>query len=158
MTQAALAERSGTSRVTIARLESGGAGDVRVGTLAALCTALGLELAALPAGFGPALETRLERERERSRRLDLRRRHAVLAAALLAAPPGDAAARIARACAVVERWQREGLCSSHYVSRWRRMLAGGRERVARALLDPGEWGDALFQGTPWGFALEKAAD
>jgi hypothetical protein len=36
------------------------------------------------------------------------------------------------------------------------MLAGPVERVARALLAPGEWQDALFQTTPWTFALERA--
>ena len=87
LTQEALAARSGTSRVTIARLEAGSAGDARVGTIASLCEALGLELAAVPAGARPALETLLARERERARRLDLHRRHAVLAARLLAAPP-----------------------------------------------------------------------
>ena len=37
LTQAALAARSGTSRVTIARLEAGSAGDVRMGTVGTLC-------------------------------------------------------------------------------------------------------------------------
>ena len=157
LTQTALAARSGTSRVTIARLEAGSAGDVRMGTVGALCEALGLEVAVGPAGSGPALETRLARERERSRRLDLRRRHALLAARLLSAPRTKAAALVARARAAVDRWEREGLCSRHYVSRWRAMLAGPVEGVAQALLDPGEWADALFQNTPWAFALEPPA-
>jgi transcriptional regulator with XRE-family HTH domain len=46
-TQAVLAERSGTARVTIARLEAGGPQDVRLGTLVRLCDALGLEIAAI---------------------------------------------------------------------------------------------------------------
>jgi transcriptional regulator with XRE-family HTH domain len=154
LTQAALAARSGTSRVTIARLEAGSAGDVRVGTIASLCEALGLEIVAVPVGAGLALETLLARERERSRRLDLHRRHAVLAARLLAARRPQATALIVRARAVVDRWERERLCSRHYVSRWRAMLEGPAERVAQALLEPGEWRDALFQNTPWGFALE----
>jgi transcriptional regulator with XRE-family HTH domain len=157
LTQAALAARSGTSRVTIARLEAGSAGDVRMGTVGALCDALGLEVAVGPAGSGAALETRLERERERSRRLDVRRRHALLAARLLSAPRTQAAALVARARAAVDRWEREGLCSRHYVSRWRAMLAGPVGSVAQALLEPGEWVDALFQNTPWAFALEPPA-
>jgi len=157
LTQAALAARSGTSRVTIARLESGAARDVRVGTIVALGEALGLEVAALPAGARPALETLLAREREKSRRLDLRRRHAALAARLLGARRARTAALVASARAVVDRWEREGLCSRHYVSRWRAMLALPVGRLAQALVDPGEWGDALFQNTPWGFALEPAA-
>ena len=157
LTQAALAARSGTSRVTIARLEAGSAGDVRMGTVGALCDALGLEVAVGPVGSERALETRLERERERSRRLDLRRRHALLAARLLCAPRSKAAALVARARAGVDRWEREGLCSRHYVSRWRTMLAGPAEGVAQALLEPGEWADALFQNTPWAFALDPPA-
>jgi transcriptional regulator with XRE-family HTH domain len=157
LTQAALAARSGTSRVTIARLEGGSARDVRVATIASLCEALGLEIAAVTVGARPTLETVLARERERSRRLDLRRRHAALAARLLAARRPKAAAQVAAARAVVDRWEREGLCSRHYVSRWRAMLALPVERVALALLEPGEWGDALLQNTPWTFALEPAA-
>jgi transcriptional regulator with XRE-family HTH domain len=154
LSQAALAARSGTSRVTIARLEAGSASDVRMGTIARLCESLGLEICALPTGAQAALETLLARERERSRRLDRRRGHAVLAAGLLAARRPSAVALIARARAVVDRWERECLCSRHYVSCWRSMLAGPVERVARSLLEPGEWRDALFQNTPWAFALE----
>jgi transcriptional regulator with XRE-family HTH domain len=157
LTQAALAARSGTSRVTIARVEGGSARDVRVGTIASLCEALGLEIAAVPAGARPALETLLARERERSRRLDLRRRHAVLAARLLSLRRPRAAALVASARAVVDRWEREGLCSRHYISRWQALLALPVESVAQALVAPGAWGDALFQSTPWGFALEPAA-
>jgi hypothetical protein len=58
---------------------------------------------------------------------------------------------------VVDRWERDRLCSRHYISRWRRLLSGPPERVARSLLDPGDWADALFQNTPFSFALERAA-
>ena len=103
----------------------------------------------------PALETLLARERERSRRLDLHRRHAILAARLLAARQAQATALIVRARSVVDRWERERLCSRHYVSRWRAMLEGpGGATWPEAMLDPGDWTDALFQNTPWGFALE----
>jgi len=128
-----------------------------MGTVGTLCDALGLEVTVGPAGSRPALETRLERERERSRRLDLRLRHALLAARLLSSPRAEATALVARARAAVDRWEREGLCSRHYVSRWRAMLAGTVEGVAQALLEPGEWADALFQNTPWAFALEPPA-
>jgi transcriptional regulator with XRE-family HTH domain len=157
LTQAELAARSGTSRVTVARLEGGSARDVRVGTVAALCEVLGLEISAVPTDAQPKLETLLARERERSRRLDLCRRHAVLAAHLLAGPRPKAVALVARARAAVDRWERDTLCSRHYVSRWRAKLAGPVERVAQGLLEPGEWGDALFQNTPWAFALGPAA-
>ncbi len=143
--------------MTIARLEAGADQDFRVGTLSRLCEALGLELAALPRGGQPAQETLLARERERARRLDLRRRHAALAAQLLAAPGSDAAELIRRARANVDRWQREGLCSEHYISRWRRRLSGPVRRVALSLLDYDEWTDALLQNSPWNFALEPPA-
>jgi transcriptional regulator with XRE-family HTH domain len=157
LTQAALAAKCGAGRVTIARLEAGGTQDVRLGTLERLCEALGLELAAQPPGTAAAAETRLARERERARRLDARRRHAALAARLLAAPPKEAAAMLRRARAAVERWEREGLCSAHYVSRWRDRLAGGTRRAALALLEADDWTDALLANSPWSFALELPA-
>jgi transcriptional regulator with XRE-family HTH domain len=154
LSQAALAARSGTSRVTIARLEAGSTRDFRFGTLRRLCDALGLELRAVPRRAQPVLETLLAREQERARRLDRRGRHAVLAARLLAARGPEAAALVRRARAGVERWERERLCSTHYITRWRAMLAGPVERVAQSLVEPGEWADALFQNSPWTFALE----
>jgi transcriptional regulator with XRE-family HTH domain len=157
LSQAALAKRSGVGRVTIARLESGSAQDVRAGTIARLCHALGLEIAAVPAGGQPALETRLARERDHVRRLERRLGHVVLATRLLAARRPRARALVSQARAVVDRWERDRLCSRHYVSRWRRMLAGPVDQVALSLLEPGEWADALFQNTPWAFALSRPA-
>ena len=157
LSQAALAARSGAGRVTIARLEAGAAQDFRLGTLVRLCDALDLELTASPRGAQPAHETRLARERERARRLDLRRRHAVLAARLLSSPPAEAAVLVRHARANVEHWHRNRLCSEHYVSRWRAQLAGSVPRVARALLAYDDWTDALLQNTPWSFALEPPA-
>jgi transcriptional regulator with XRE-family HTH domain len=159
LSQAALASASGVSRVTIARVEGGALQDFRIGTIGRLCDALGLELSADPTGAKPAragrreLEIKLAREEERSRRLDRRRRHAALAARLLAMGEREAAALVARARENVERWRRERLCSRHYVERWRSLLAGSRDRVALSLLEPGEWEDALFQNSPWSFAL-----
>ncbi len=155
LSQAALAARSGTSRVTIARLEAGSARDVRLGTVSLVGEALGLEVAAVPLGAESVLERLLARERERSRRLDRRLAHATLAARLLAAPPKAAKALVATARAAVDRWERERLCSHHYISRWRAILAGPADRVARSLLEPGEWTDALFQTTPWAFAVDR---
>jgi hypothetical protein len=99
------------------------------------------------------LERLLARERERSRRLDRRLAHAVLAARLLSARRPEARALIATARASVDHWERERLCSRHYILRWRVMLAGPVEKVARSLLEASEWQDALFQNTPWAFAL-----
>jgi transcriptional regulator with XRE-family HTH domain len=154
LSQAALAARSGISRVTIARIEAGPARDVRVGTISRVCEALGLEVAAVPRAGEDALERLLAREQERARRLERRLAHAALAARLLAAGP-EARPLVRAARAAVDRWDRERLCSRHYVDRWRAMLAGPVERVARSLLEPGDWRDALFQNTPWTFALER---
>jgi transcriptional regulator with XRE-family HTH domain len=155
LTQAALAARSGISRVTIARVEAGGARDVRLGTVTGICEALGLEVSALPSGAEPALQRLVAREREKARRLERQLAHAVLAARLLSARRPAARVLVATARAAVDRWERERLCSRHYISRWRAMLAGPVERVARSLLEPGDWKDALFQNTPWAFALER---
>lgn len=157
LSQAALAAKSGAGRVTIARLEAGSAQDFRLGTLSRLCEALGLELAVLPRGGLPAQETAFARERERARRLDARRRHAALAARLLAAQAREAAALLRGARAAVDRWERDGLCSDHYISRWRKALTGSVRQVALALLAHDDWTDALLQNTPWGSALDAAA-
>jgi transcriptional regulator with XRE-family HTH domain len=154
LTQAALAARSGTSRVTVARLEAGAARDVRMETVSRVSEALGLELAAVPLGAEATSERLLARQQEATRRLERRLAHAELAARLLAADRREARALIAAAGAAVDRWERERLCSRHYISRWRAMLAGPVERVARSLLARGEWTDALLQTTPWSFALE----
>ena len=153
LSQTALAARSGIGRVTIARLEAGSAQDVRTGTVERLCEALGLELNAVPVAGQPELETLLARAQDRARRVERRLGHAVLAARLLTIPRPQARALIARARAVVDRWDREELCSHHYISRWRAVLARPVERVAQALLEPGDWADALFQNSPWGFSL-----
>jgi len=157
LTQVALASRSGVGRVTIARLEAGAVQECRVGTLARLCAALGLELAAVSPGALPAQDTRFLRERERLRRIDARRRHAELAARLLASSARESAALVSRARANVDRWERDRLCSDHYISRWRTKLSGPARRVARALLEYDAWTDALLQNTPWSFALPPAA-
>ena len=85
LTQAALAERSGASRITIARLEGGSAHDLRVGTLFRLCEALRLELRAESAGGTASPGVLLARERERAERLERRLAHAALAVRLLEA-------------------------------------------------------------------------
>ena len=157
LTQAALAGLSGAGRVTIARLEAGAAQDFRLGTLQRICDALGLDLAALPHGAQEAQETLLARERERARRLGARQRHAALAARLFSMRAAEAAVMVRRARTVVHRWEREQLCSGHYISRWRAMLAGPVRRVAAALLEHHDWTDALFQNSPWSVMLEPPA-
>jgi transcriptional regulator with XRE-family HTH domain len=157
LTQSALADRSGAGRVTLARLEAGATQDFRLGTVTRLCEALDLELAAVGRGSLDAHETRLARADERAKRIDARRRHAVLAARLLSLRPRESSALLARARANVDRWERQGLCSDHYVSRWRSMLRGSARRVALNMTAHDAWTDALFQNTPWSFALPPAA-
>jgi hypothetical protein len=99
------------------------------------------------------VEKLLAREREESRRLDRRLAHTLLAARLLSVRRPEARALIAVARSVVDRWERERLCSRHYIRRWRVMLRGPVPKVVRSLLEPGDWQDALFQTTPWAFAL-----
>ena len=45
----------------------------------------------------------------------------------------------------------------HYVTRWRRMLSGPVPRIAASLLRDDDWADALFQNSPFGFALGPPA-
>ncbi len=102
-------------------------------------------------------ETRIAREQARVRRMDARRRHAALAARLLTMPAAEAAAMLRYARSVVDRWERDDLCSEHYISRWRARLAGPARRAAAALLEHNAWTDALLQNSPWSFALEPPA-
>lgn len=155
LTQAALAEASGTGRVTLARFESGAGSDMRLGTLERACAALDLDVTLAPRGADALAEVRLARERQRVRRMDARRRHAELAVRLLLMPPAQSAAALRRARAVVDRWERDELCSSHYIERWRARLSGGVRRAAEALIRDEDWTDALLQNTPWSFALER---
>lgn len=157
MSQAELAAASGAGRVTISRLEAGTAQDFRLGTLSRICSALGLELQARPPNAVPTHEAALARERERSRHLDSRRRHAAVAAALLALPATEAAGLVRQARANVDRWERDQLCSEHYITRWRERLDGPVRTVALRLLEHGDWTDALLQNSPWSFALEPSA-
>ena len=77
---------------------------------------------------------------------------------LLRSSQPQAAALVARARANVDRWERQRLCSTHYISRWRKMLAGSAARAAHALMQHDAWTDALLQNTPWSFALGPAAE
>ncbi len=160
MSQEALAQTSGASRITIARLESGSTQDFRVGTLQRLCSALGLELTALPKGTRPAdpapfAQAPATRKSTQLRQLDARRRHAALAAALLAVNPEDAADMVRQALANVAHWEQEGQHGDNHRARWRARLDGGSVRtVALRLLEYNAETDALLANSPWSFALE----
>jgi transcriptional regulator with XRE-family HTH domain len=147
LSQVALAQESGTARITIARLESGLLEDCRLGTLTSLCEALGLELVAQPKG----------RRAVPDKTLDARRRHAALAAALLALPPERAEAMLAQAKAELDRWERERLLTPAHIARWRARLEGPVRTVALWLLEYGDQTPALLADSPWVFALEPEA-
>lgn len=162
MSQEALAKASGASRITIARLESGSEQDFRLGTLQRLCSALGLELSALPKGArladpAPSAQAPTNREGAKLRRLDARRRHAALAAALLAVNPEDAADMVRQSLAAVALWEQEGLHGGEHRARWRARLEGSVRTVALRLLEHNAQTDALLANSPWTFALEPEA-
>jgi transcriptional regulator with XRE-family HTH domain len=144
LSQEALAKASGAARITIARLEAGSAQDFRLGTLTRLCEALGLELVALPKG----------RRTGHEKALDARRRHAALAAALLAVPGEQATAMVTQAKAELERWERERLHSAAHIKLWRARLEGPVRTVALRLLEHSDQTAALLADSPWAFALE----
>jgi transcriptional regulator with XRE-family HTH domain len=155
LSQDALAQASGASRITIARLEAGTEQDFRIGTLARICAALDLELAALPRGTKSPGEA--THGRELAQRLDARRRHAALAAGLLALPEAKAEALVRSARENVDRWEQERSCSNEHLSRWRARLDGPVRTVALRLLEHADSTDALLQNSPWSFVLEPAA-
>jgi transcriptional regulator with XRE-family HTH domain len=147
LSQEALARASGTSRITIARLEAGSEQDFRLGTLRSLCETLDLDLLAQPRGrkHGPAGD------------MDARRRHAALAAALLAVKPDDAVAMIGQARANVDAWEREGKAGGPHIKAWRSRLEGPARTVALRLLEHNQETAALLANSPWAFALEPEA-
>ena len=162
MSQEALAKASGASRITIARLESGSAQDFRVSTLQRLCSALGLELAALPKDSQPGSpvtspQVPATRKGPPLRQIDARRRHAALAAALLAVNPGDAADMVRQALATVALWEKEDRHGEEHRARWRARLEGSVRTVALRLLEHNAQTDALLANSPWTFALEPEA-
>lgn len=149
LSQEALAAASGASRITIARLEADSDKDFRLGTLTQLCEALDLELVAVPKSARVAAPD--------IRTLDDRRRHAALAAALLAVNPEQAAAMVEQARAETDRWERERLLTPEHIAAWRARLEGPVRTVALRLLEHNDQTAALLADSPWAFALEPEA-
>ncbi len=57
---------------------------------------------------------------------------------------------LARAEAVVQRWQDQNLCSKGYVDRWRQWLALDVRELAQAMCgDADGWGNAMRQNSPF---------
>lgn len=147
LSQQQLAKQSKTGRVTIARFETGKDPDLGLGKLMRLCKELGLEVAVMPQGASDAAG--FEAQREHLRRVQRRLAHTVLAARLLLMSPRAAAASTERAAAVLDRWRRERSRDTLHLSRWRGILVGPPDRVARALLRQNDRNDALFADSPF---------
>jgi HTH-type transcriptional regulator/antitoxin HipB len=66
--------------------------------------------------------------------------------------PGD----INRARTQVRKWADEQICSSWYINRWSKILAGSGRQVASAMVALGkDDAKALFQNTPFGFLARQ---
>ena len=156
LSQAALAARSGTSRVTIARLEAGSA---RISEWDDLPSLRGARARAQRGTAGRGLRwRRCSRANGNGRAVwTAAARHAVLAARLLAARRPEAAALVRQRA---RRRRPLGARAPVQPSLRFALARDARrpvERVAQSLLEPGEWSDALFQNSPWTFALEPTA-
>jgi hypothetical protein len=95
------------------------------------------------------------RERARSasalQRAERRYRHLELAV-MIATDPRKAKTLIAQAQAAVDLWRTRATCSPSYIKRWEALLALPPKELARAMTALGDWENALFQNSPWGFA------
>jgi hypothetical protein len=65
---------------------------------------------------------------------------------------------MARAHAVIAKWESAHMCSPFYVEEWRRILASPVEGLRRYVRQPdARNGVALMHNTPFGFLLRKSA-
>jgi hypothetical protein len=76
--------------------------------------------------------------------------HQRLAIELLCASSAQQRKRLAAAQRVVERWEREHLCSQDYIRRWRAWLALPVPQLARRMCSGADgWGEAMRQNSPF---------
>lgn len=95
-------------------------------------------------------ERRLARLNQTLLERDRLMRHQKMAIDLLTMPPADQARSIARARAMVARWQADGLCSEDYIQRWASILNLPVDQMAQTMVsDADGWGTALRQNSPW---------
>jgi hypothetical protein len=100
----------------------------------------------------PDLDTEKKLARLRQAGIEAERliRHQALAIRLLKASPEAAERLVQQAKAVVDLWEERQLCSEHFISRWRALLALPLpELVERMCGDAEGWGRALRQNSPW---------
>lgn len=96
-----------------------------------------------------ALERKLARANQEKVEAERLIRHQRIAIKLLK-DPVVATPLVDEAKAVVDRWEREALCSSDFVSMWRRLLALPVPVLAERICDDlNGWGAALRQNSPW---------
>ena len=75
--------------------------------------------------------------------------------AALALSGPDAATVLANALSQISRWEAGKLCSTHYIDRWRSILAMEPLEAEKAMLQPDGDGPALRQNSPFGFLLRR---
>ncbi len=105
----------------------------------------------VPPGFQASVPVERKMARLRQERVEADRliRHQRIAIRLLTRPD-DASRLLDQAKQAVERWQRESLCSHHFIGRWRALLAlPVPELASRMCGDLDGWGVALRQNSPW---------
>ncbi|HZR37936.1 MAG TPA: type II toxin-antitoxin system Phd/YefM family antitoxin [Nevskia sp.] len=98
-------------------------------------------------------ERRLARMQQEKVESDRLIRHQRVAIRLLKEP--EQASKLVRdASQVVDRWERESLCSHHFIGRWRELLSLPVGSLAETMCgDLDGWGKALRQNSPWPVSL-----
>lgn len=150
LTQADLARRAEVSRTTLSRLESGKAPNVQADVLDRLLASLQI-LPRVESGPSPS-QARLQARQAHDSRLQERRERHLRLMLMLLSEPAEAPARIERARAMINLWRRNRTCSEYFIERWQALLNLPVPQLVQAMLDLGEWEDALFQNTPWSWA------
>ena len=151
LTQAQLAERSGTSRIRSLAWRALRPVTPGSATVAAVCERSASRWPSSSRGSAETSQTLLRTgagaiPSPRSASTPCR------LADLLSLPNPKARELISRARKVVDQWERDRTCSHHYISRWRALLGGGSwRRHVRCSSSTGGTG-ALFQNSP-GLAL-----
>ncbi len=95
----------------------------------------------------PRLQARLEQQQREQQRL---LRHQQLAIQLLCATTTQQTRQLQSAREAVARWERDGLCSADYISRWQAWLDLPLKQLAPLMCgDADGWGPAMRQNSPF---------
>jgi transcriptional regulator with XRE-family HTH domain len=150
LTQSDLAQRAAVSRTTLSRLEGGKAPNVQADVLDRLLASLNIQ-PRVESSASPSQARLQARQEQNSRLLRQRERHLRLMLTLLC-DPTEAPANIDRARAMLDLWRRNRTCSDYFIERWQALLDLPPAQLVQAMLELGDWEDALFQNTPWSWA------